>query len=299
MMATMASPADAALPATEREDDHEPRESPRQQRRFRIQGAAASRDRKTSVWDDRTLTLEVAAREWMWLYDHRHGMSLAEIAGYEGLSIERVQFGVERSAAQEAKASKDDLIECLKSGRLDDVGFRLIPLFPIGAFIPQSTCPHHDSIGRGSRLCCMVCHASGMDEHPGLRGATRLTDPLPEPKPAPAPDGVGRARPGRQRRLASSDGVGCSPRPWRPRRRCETGSLNLLAFPRLHDCRPLLPSRHRSPAGVHGSQDQVEHPVLIAGSRAEHTPWASSAPGHEYAGMRLRFLSNTSPCFRE
>ena len=154
-----------------------------------MQGAAASRDRKTSVWDDRTLTLEVAAREWMWLYDHRHGMSLAEIAGYEGLSIERVQFGVERSEAHERKASKDDLIECLKSGRLDDIGFRLVPLFPIGAFIPQSTCPHHDSIGRGSRLCCMVCHSSGMDEHPGLR-RDALTDPLPEPKPAPAPESV-------------------------------------------------------------------------------------------------------------
>ena len=111
MMATMARPADPALPATEREDDHKPRESPRQQRRFRIQGEGASRDCRTRAWEDRTLTLEVAAREWMWLYDHRHGMSLAEIAGYERLDIERVQFGVERSAAQEAKASKDDLIE--------------------------------------------------------------------------------------------------------------------------------------------------------------------------------------------
>lgn len=136
----------------------------------------------------RTLTLEVAAREWMWLYDYRHGMSLAEIAGYEGLSIERVWFGVERSAAYESKHSKDDLIESLKSARVDDLGFRLIPLFPIGAFTPQSLCSHHDTIKRGSHLCCMVCHASGMDDHPGLQRDPK-TEPSPEPGPAPAADG--------------------------------------------------------------------------------------------------------------
>ena len=35
----------------------------------------------------------------------------------------------------------------------------------------------------------MVCHSSGMDEHPGLR-RDPLTDPSPESKPAPAADGV-------------------------------------------------------------------------------------------------------------
>ena len=35
-------------------------------------------------------------------------------------------------------------------------------------------------------LCCMVCHCSGIDDHPGLLRSP-LTDPAPEPKPAPAP----------------------------------------------------------------------------------------------------------------
>jgi hypothetical protein len=67
------------------------------------------------------------------------------------------------------------------------MGFRLIPLFPIGAFTPRSACPHHDTIERGSRLCCMVCHGSGMDDHPGLERDPK-TDPSPEPTPKPAVD---------------------------------------------------------------------------------------------------------------
>jgi hypothetical protein len=184
MTSKMASPTDAAVPATGRRDD---REDPRRRGGSRTRREEAPRGRGTGVRSSRTLTLEVAAREWMWLYDYRHGMSLAEIAGYEGLSIARVRFGVERSVAQESKLSKDDLLESLKSGRVDDVGFRLIPLFPIGAFTPQSACPHHDSIKRDSRLCCMVCHASGMDDHPGLRRDPK-TDPSPEPRPKPDDD---------------------------------------------------------------------------------------------------------------
>jgi hypothetical protein len=121
----------------------------------------------------------------MWLYDSRHGVSLAEIAGYEGLSIGRVRFGVKRAQAQESKVSKDDLVQVLKPGYVGDLDFRLTPLFPIGAFTPQSACPHHDTIKRGSKFCCMVCHASGMDDHPGLRRDPQA-DPSPEPQPEPA-----------------------------------------------------------------------------------------------------------------
>jgi hypothetical protein len=195
MMATMTSLADTELAATEQRDDQEHRRNPRRRRGSRTRRKEAPPDGRTGARFDRTLTLKVAAREWVWLYDHRHGMSLEEIAGYEGLSIERVLFGVMRSEALESQRTKDDLIGNLKSGRLDGVEVRLIPLFPIGAFTPQSTCPHHDSIERGSRLCCMVCHASGMDDHPGIRHDPK-TDPSPEPVPAPTTD----ALPGRSRK---------------------------------------------------------------------------------------------------
>jgi hypothetical protein len=134
---------------------------------------------------ERALTLAVAAMEYIWLYDHRHGIGLEEIAARNHVSLGRVRFGVQRAAAQDSKLSKDEVVEDLKPGRVGDIGFRLIPLFPIGSFTPESTCPHHHPIGRGSTLCCMVCHASGMDDHPGLRRDPQA-DPSPEPEPEPA-----------------------------------------------------------------------------------------------------------------
>jgi hypothetical protein len=128
-------------------------------------------------------TLEVAARDYVWLYDFRHGVGPGEIAAREGVTVRQVREGLERARALDRNGSKDSPIGSLRSGRLDDIGFRLIPLLPVGALTPQSACPHHDSIERGSRLCCMVCHASGMDDHPGLRREP-LTDPSPEPAPA-------------------------------------------------------------------------------------------------------------------
>jgi hypothetical protein len=196
MAATMTSPASSELPTTEQRDDQEHRQDSRPRRGSRNRRKEASRDRRTEALSGRTLTLKVAAREWMWLYDYRHGMSLEEIAGYEGLSVERILQGVRRLEALEGRRSKDDLLGNFKSGRLDGVEFRLIPLFPIGAFTPQSICSHHDSIERGSRLCCMVCHASGMDDHPGLQRSPE-TEPSPEPVPAPTAD---VSRPGRSRK---------------------------------------------------------------------------------------------------
>jgi hypothetical protein len=55
---------------------------------------------------------------------------------------------------------------------------RLVPLFPIGPFTPQSVCPHRGEIRPGSALCCMVCLRSGMDNHPALK-----RDPRDEPRP--------------------------------------------------------------------------------------------------------------------
>lgn len=122
--------------------------------------------------------------EYIWLYDSRHGVGIQEIAARAGVSVGRVRFGLERAQALESKPSMRELSEDLKSSGPDDLGFRLIPLFPIGSFTPQSACSHGASIQRGSKLCCMVCHASGMDDHPGLQRDTE-TDPSPEPQPAP------------------------------------------------------------------------------------------------------------------
>jgi hypothetical protein len=46
---------------------------------------------------------------------------------------------------------------------------RLIPLFPVGNYTPQSRCGHHGPIQPGSLFCCMICHRSGHDHHPALR----------------------------------------------------------------------------------------------------------------------------------
>lgn len=62
------------------------------------------------------------------------------------------------------------------SGRLE-----LEPLFPNRAFAPDSECPHAGLIPAGSILCCMVCHQSGVDDHPAFARDPR-TDPKPEPK---------------------------------------------------------------------------------------------------------------------
>src|SRR5262249_13105286 len=117
----------------------------------------------TGPGTDQELTLEVAARDYIWLYDYRHGVDHRTIATRAGVGVRQVREGVERARALEKNCLKDNPIESLKPGRLGDLGFRLVPLFPIGAFTPQSICPHHESIERGSTLCCMVCHASGMD----------------------------------------------------------------------------------------------------------------------------------------
>jgi hypothetical protein len=173
--------------ATAQVGHREDREHPRRRTDSRTEPGEASRRSATGPRTDRTLTLAIAAMEYIWLYDRRHGVSYEAIAARENVSVDRVKFGVTRSRAQESRLSKQDLIEDLKPGRLGDLGFRLTPLFPIGAFTPQSACPHRESMEPGSTLCCMVCHASGMDEHPGLR-CDPQADASPEQEPEPAPD---------------------------------------------------------------------------------------------------------------
>jgi hypothetical protein len=122
------------------------------------------------------MSLATLAKEYIWLWDVRHGISTSEIAMREGISVRLVQFGVLRAEALEKNCPTEAPIRMP----------RLIPLFPLGPLTPQSACRHNGPIETGSLFCCVVCHVSGIDDHPGLE-RDPLTDPAPEPKPAPAP----------------------------------------------------------------------------------------------------------------
>jgi hypothetical protein len=124
----------------------------------------------------RSMGLKTLAKEYIWLWDVRHGVSIKEIAMRERVSLHRVRFGVARSRALERGCSNESAIQPP----------RLIPLFPLGPLTPQSACGHLRPIETGSILCCVVCHCSGIDDHPALK-RDPLTDPAPEPKPAPEP----------------------------------------------------------------------------------------------------------------
>ena len=136
------------------------------------------------------------ARELVWLGDIRRGHSIKEIARREGLGCRRIQHGVSRACELgkptqiRESYSSDDLHRRDKTATAsrqktirNDVNRppRLVPLFPIGSFTPQSTCPHHGPIQSGSVFCCMICSQSGIDDHPALK-RDQHTDPGPERK---------------------------------------------------------------------------------------------------------------------
>jgi hypothetical protein len=140
----------------------------------------------------REMTLEIAAMEYVWLWDRRHGSSIQLIAAREGVSVGRVRFGLARARAQERGTVTTRAVRPP----------RLVPLFPIGPYTPQSQCAHLRPIEPGSSLCCMVCHKSGMDRHPALRRDPRAepaAEPKPRPVPAPAPSRLETRKERRQR----------------------------------------------------------------------------------------------------
>ena len=110
------------------------------------------------------MNAEISVRESVWLWDSRHGVNVNEIAAREGVSIRRVQFGLARAQCQESR-------RFLRDVRRPP---RLVPLFPVGPYSPQSVCGHHQPIERGSVFCCMVCHTSGQDDHPALQHDPRF-----------------------------------------------------------------------------------------------------------------------------
>jgi hypothetical protein len=124
----------------------------------------------------RTMSLRVMAREYVWLWDYRHGLNAQAIAIRDGVKVQRVEFGIARAQAQDKPSDSSTALRPP----------RLIPFFPIGSYTPLSACGHHRPIEPDSVLCCMVCHRSGVDDHPALV-RDPLTEPAPEPKPAPVP----------------------------------------------------------------------------------------------------------------
>lgn len=154
-------------------------EKPRGRRGGRRPGKAstAKHGKVRGSRSSRALSLVVMAKEYIWLWDVRHGVSAKEIAMREGLNVQRVRIGIARAKALEKNIPNDT--DSIRPPRL-------VPLFPMGAYTPQSACGHHGPIERGSLFCCMVCHCSGIDDHPGLLRSP-LTDPAPEPRPALAP----------------------------------------------------------------------------------------------------------------
>ncbi len=144
--------------------------------------AQAAVDRAAEESVPESLTLEVAARNYVWLYDFRRGIGCQKIAIQEGITAREVRDGIEQALLLDKGFSRDMVLADLQPGHGTDLGFHLTPMFPIGAFTPQSSCPHGgESLRHGSKLCCMVCHTSGMDGHPGLR-LDPATDPTPEPE---------------------------------------------------------------------------------------------------------------------
>jgi hypothetical protein len=122
------------------------------------------------------IDLATAAKEYLWLWDHRHGKSTQEIALREHLSDRRVRFGIARARSNEPSVSGVTAAK-IRPPRLE-------PLFPILTFVPASACPHYGRMRRGSIFCCMVCHRSGMDGHPALERHV-ASEPKPEKKPPP------------------------------------------------------------------------------------------------------------------
>lgn len=132
-----------------------------------------------------------AARRALWLQWLRSGETTAAIARMAGVSRRTVQYGIAAARKAEEAAPPRPSVPVPEPPRL-------VPLFPISSFTPGSECGHRGPVRAGSVLCCMVCHASGIDDHPGLRRDPR-TDPRPEPRP-PAPAKPGAPETRRQRR---------------------------------------------------------------------------------------------------
>lgn len=135
-------------------------------------------------------------RDQDWLRLHQEGKSTSAIAEAAGVSVQLVRRALARAREQEASRIQDTAAPTTLRSRESGAGeegsptraaatqtpwwLELVPLFPVGSLTPTSKCPHSGPLQTGSLLCCMVCSASGMDEHASMKRDPE-TDPQPEP----------------------------------------------------------------------------------------------------------------------
>jgi hypothetical protein len=149
------------------------------------------------------MTLQEEARDYRWLFEFClrdfNTSSVETLAAREGVSEIDIRSGIIRALASE----HDPEMPRVVLRRPPD----LVPLFPVGPFVPSSPCPHRRAFPSGSLLCCMVCHKSSQDHHPALQRDPR-TDPAPEPRPTPPPDAKRsrQTRKARRRELSQKSG---------------------------------------------------------------------------------------------
>lgn len=106
-----------------------------------------------------------------------------QIAGEANISLDKVKAVAEIRGV----VVRQTAVECYEDpAKLRGADpFELVPAFgPQPGFEEHRPCSEviRHPIRKGSSLCCMACHASGMDHHPALR-RDRMTDPKPEKKP--------------------------------------------------------------------------------------------------------------------
>jgi hypothetical protein len=119
------------------------------------------------------MSLDEVDSFWAWL--ERQGDTRRMIARRAGVSVRTVQLGIARAVARKVNPPPPRIPRPP----------RLTPLFGCRPWTPQSECPHRGLIGDGDRVCCMVCHRTGIEKHPALCRNPR-TDPPREPRAKPA-----------------------------------------------------------------------------------------------------------------
>ena len=121
-----------------------------------------------------SLSLKTLAREYVWLWDVRHGRSADDIAIAEGRTVDQVRRGVERA---KGVADRDGADPAYRPAHRPRPTLSLLPLFPIGPLTPTSPCPHTGAVPPAP-FVCMVCGRSHADEYLGY---LRVVDGEPMP----------------------------------------------------------------------------------------------------------------------
>lgn len=126
-----------------------------------------------------------------------HALSLI----WSGLTVAEI--------ARELGCSRPTVYKAIRFARLmelrRDVPRSLTPTFPAGPLTPRTRCNHDvRPIRPGSSLYCPICHRTGYDWHPAIKGAKPLPiDRKPPAKPKPKPTRKQRRAEQRRGGLAS------------------------------------------------------------------------------------------------